>query len=64
MLYYLAVAVLVPTRRKDFKDLDAYFYKIRPHFFTFLALINVAMAVPALIGVDYVEVNFRPCACM
>jgi len=42
MLYYLAVAVLVPAREIDFKDLDAYFYKIRPRFFTFLTVINVA----------------------
>ncbi len=42
MLYYLAVAVLVPTREADFKDLDAYFYKIRPRFFVFLALRDVA----------------------
>lgn len=42
MLYYLAVAVLVPTRETDFKDFDAYFYKTRPRFFTFMALINVA----------------------
>ena len=42
MQYYLAVAVLVPTREADFKDLDAYFYKMRPRFFAFLTLINVA----------------------
>lgn len=42
MLYYLAVAVLIPTREADFKDLNAYFYKMRPRFFAFLTLINIA----------------------
>lgn len=42
MLYYLAVAVLVPTRDADFKDLNTYFYKVRPRFFAFLTLINTA----------------------
>ena len=42
MLYYLAVAVLIPTRESDFKDLDAYFYKMRPRFFAFMTLINIA----------------------
>jgi hypothetical protein len=42
MLYYLAVAVLVPTRDTDLKDLDAYFYRMRPRFFTFLVFTNFA----------------------
>lgn len=42
MLYYLSVAVLVPTRDSDFEDLDAYFYKMRSRFFAFLALRDVA----------------------
>jgi len=42
MLYYLAVFVLVPTREADYKDLETYFYRVRPRFFVLLALINIA----------------------
>ena len=42
MLYYLAVVVLVPTREADYKDLESYFYRVRPRFFSLLALINIA----------------------
>ena len=42
MLYYLAVVVLVPTREADYKDLESYFYRVRPRFFALLVLINIA----------------------
>lgn len=51
MLYYLAVAVLIPTREEDFKDLDAYFYKMRPRFFAFLVLIDIA---------DVIDTHLKP----
>ena len=42
MLFYLAVAVLVPSREADYKDLESYFYRVRPRFFALMTLINIA----------------------
>ena len=47
MLFYLAVAVLVPTREADYKDLESYFYRVRPRFFVLLTLIHIADVIDA-----------------
>jgi hypothetical protein len=49
MLFYLAVAVLVPTREADYKDLESYFYRVRPRFFVLLTLIYIADVIDAVL---------------
>ena len=49
MLVYLAVFVLVPTRRSDLKNLKDYFYRARPRFFSIWALAMVADVIDTLL---------------
>jgi len=42
MLAYLSVVVLIPARESDLKDLDTYYYRVRPRFFSLLALLMIA----------------------
>jgi hypothetical protein len=42
MLLYLAVSVLVPTSEADYKDLESYYFRIRPRFFALVTLIHIA----------------------
>ena len=49
MLFYLTVAVLVPTRDADYKDLEAYYWRVRPRFFALMTLIHVADVIDAFL---------------
>ena len=48
MLVYLSVFVLVPTRRSDLENLEDYFYRARPRFFSIWALAMVVDVIDAI----------------
>ncbi len=49
MLVYLCIVLLVPTRRSDLENLEDYFYRVRPRFFSVWALVMVADVIDSVL---------------